>query len=769
MAEFEELRLTVSLVDSASAGLGRIRTELGLLTQTAGQMAASVVQASQGVVQLASAAQSAAPKIQTISTEMRTLQRHAAETGRALGQMGYAAQQGLGGLPQLALGLYDAAGGVKGLGESLKSIAPAASSSAVALGTVALGITGIALAAVAYGISVFRFAKEMDQLGKTARSLGMSFAELKSAQDQAKAFGSSAEAIIRSFQGIQDAQLDLYKNNSQLRQKLLGQGVDANWVNQLAAADPSKARSMIADYGKRLQRQAEEAGVGKNVAAALRNQFYGEFGQNAADMELALKPVDPATEADMKRVEELSKNVADVWGEISLKLSKLSFSVLSAGLPVLLGTLRVAEGLFSGISTAVTFIDDGLRKLGLNLITVMKWIPGLGPVIAMVEGLYKSGGGKSEEAPSSDAPATLQERFGPFDKYQPSSFGGGSNDNNPLVHRASYSPGGGGTSSRGGGGSPEYPNLSTSYGSSGSAGSSGSSGGGGSTTSAPASSAAGPGGGGGTVSRADAQSIFGGGNVGVGGTVPQAMTKPAAGGGGPSVSVDGSMKGRVAGLQSLMGDVSDAGMTTTSGYRGPEHGLSRANPRSKHGQALAFDTRARTPEQVDAAMAKQRDMFAARGMVEGRDYSFIDEVRRPSGHATGPHLHTQLTPEGMQRYQTSKAAEQGTVAGVAAPAKVGGYPSNLLTMRGGGGIGFDASMASQPDRGALDRSALSDATTVRADGSVKVDVGPTAQQLADSARERLFAKTELQRSTAGQLTQSGPNAADTANQYMASR
>ena len=52
-------------------------------------------------------------------------------------------------------------------------------------------------------------------------------------------------------------------------------------------------------------------------------------------------------------------------------------------------------------------------------------------------------------------------------------------------------------------------------------------------------------------------------------------------------------------------------------------------------------------------MGKLRELLGARGMVEGRDYKFIDEVRSPSGASQGPHVHTTLTPEGMQQYQQS--------------------------------------------------------------------------------------------------------------------
>jgi hypothetical protein len=120
---------------------------------------------------------------------------------------------------------------------------------------------------------------------------------------------------------------------------------------------------------------------------------------------------------------------------------------------------------------------------------------------------------------------------------------------------------------------------------------------------------------------------------------------------GQLLNSDGTPKGN---LDALTGDMSGAGLTVTSGYRSPQHKLSQANPHSSHSRALAFDVRAKTAKQADEAMAKIRAQMAGRGLVEGQDYKIIDEVRRPSAWATAPHVHTQLTPEGMKRYHANR-------------------------------------------------------------------------------------------------------------------
>jgi hypothetical protein len=131
------------------------------------------------------------------------------------------------------------------------------------------------------------------------------------------------------------------------------------------------------------------------------------------------------------------------------------------------------------------------------------------------------------------------------------------------------------------------------------------------------------------------------------------------------VRVDNSVEGRKAALQVATNEMRKAGLTITSEYRSPEHPLSRANPHSAHSQGLAFDTRAHTTAESDAAQATIRATMAARGLQEGRDYKIIDEVRHPSGWATGPHVHTQFTPEGSARF--ARAASKNKEADDAAP------------------------------------------------------------------------------------------------------
>lgn len=74
------------------------------------------------------------------------------------------------------------------------------------------------------------------------------------------------------------------------------------------------------------------------------------------------------------------------------------------------------------------------------------------------------------------------------------------------------------------------------------------------------------------------------------------------------------------------------GAKVTSGYRGPDHPLSRANPRSYHARTRAAVDIAAIPGMTfEQAKAKLGSQY---GLIEA-----IDEYRNPSKHSTGGHWH----------------------------------------------------------------------------------------------------------------------------------
>lgn len=74
----------------------------------------------------------------------------------------------------------------------------------------------------------------------------------------------------------------------------------------------------------------------------------------------------------------------------------------------------------------------------------------------------------------------------------------------------------------------------------------------------------------------------------------------------------------------------------TSGYRSPDHPLSRANPKSWH-------TRSRAAVDVAPIPGMTFDQYI--NGIKAKGYGILearDEVSNPSRHATGPHWHAVL-------------------------------------------------------------------------------------------------------------------------------
>jgi hypothetical protein len=367
MAEFEELRLTVNLVDNASSGLQRLRAGLGDLTKSTDAMTQSLTTGFTAITNLGTATTNAAPHVRSIGQASRDAARSAHELKEGFMRMNVATQ-GLSSLPAIASNVRDLGFAVHGLSSAFSLVGTAASVAVMGVAAVAVAVVGLGAVVVAYGVSVFKFAGEMDQLSRTAKQMGMGFASLKYATDQAKQFGYSADMVIRSYQGIQAAQLDLYKNNSELRATLLGQGVDAGWIAQLSKLDPNQARSAIIKYSKQLEAQALASGAMKGNAARLKAQFLKEFGLTAADADMPeLKPPSPEKRAQLEEIDRYSKLIMGVWGEMTFEWTKFKTELLATSLPVLRDSMIGLKGKMPAI----------LKELKIWIEYAVSFLPGL--------------------------------------------------------------------------------------------------------------------------------------------------------------------------------------------------------------------------------------------------------------------------------------------------------------------------------------------------------------------------------------------------------
>jgi hypothetical protein len=121
------------------------------------------------------------------------------------------------------------------------------------------------------------------------------------------------------------------------------------------------------------------------------------------------------------------------------------------------------------------------------------------------------------------------------------------------------------------------------------------------------------------------------------------------------------------GLQAARQLTTGAGLEVTSDYR-------RGGGTSMHGHARALDIRAHTIREADERMATIRATYGKAGLAEGEDFNILDEVRNPSPHATGKHLHVSFTPSGLRKLNPDTKGEALAAAdkrSAAAAAKAG--------------------------------------------------------------------------------------------------
>ena len=464
MADFEELKLTVTLVDDASTGLASIRTQLTQLTQTAGQVQTAFAGVSSSAQQVGHAAQQAAPRISSAEKALKELKGSAEETTRGMLQMGLAARRGMEAFPEMALGLREATQGLKGVSTGLSELAPASRVAVLSIGAVAVGVTAVTAAVVGFGITVFRFAREMSLINDTAKTLGTSFADLKNAIDIAEKFDVAAETVIRNFNGIAAAQANLSQNNSSSRHRLLGMGVDANFLNQVQNQDdPVKAQNLIADRARLIQRTLiEQRGWTKAAARAQANQFLGEFGQDPGSIDRPnQKEMTKEQRETYESIGKQSEKISEVWNEVYHDVKMIGFEIANWGMPLVLSTLQVIKRVFDEIGNVVKSIKDAFA-------TVESWIPdwlknvfrgmangpggtgGAGAVGNALRGMMNGPNGPSGSGGASGgwggggggggaAPG------GATGSWAPSSYqgGGAANDNSSLLQRTSLTSGGG--------------------------------------------------------------------------------------------------------------------------------------------------------------------------------------------------------------------------------------------------------------------------------------------------------------------------------------
>ena len=440
MAEFEELKLQVSFADSASTGLAAVRQQIVGLQQAAGQTSESFNRLGDSAKRIGEGFRGSTPHIAGVDKALKDLERSAEGTTRGMAQMALSMKGGIGALPQLALGLREATQGLAGMGESLADVAPAARLATLAIGGVAVGVVALGAAVVAYGVSVFRYAREMDQLSRSAKAVGSTFSELKFAADEGKAFGATVELVTRNMAGMAHAQADLLQGGSAIRQQLVGLGLDPKWLDQIGRETEAwkinnevKARAIAI-----MNNLIAKGATARAARATVNEQLIQPLGLDPGIID---RPDQRAPSEDEKKkldaVAAQSATISAIWGEIGKKTDAITLDAMLVGMPMVIGSLKIVNKMMEDLAGWV----DRITKMNAQgwITEIAKHILPGGQIIGGAQWLAGKDKGTSPETPTAteeQKAEALRKAYG-GGGAKPMSYHGG--DTNPLLHQTSFS------------------------------------------------------------------------------------------------------------------------------------------------------------------------------------------------------------------------------------------------------------------------------------------------------------------------------------------
>ena len=273
----EELRLTVTLVDNASAGLDKLKEQLR-----------DIGGGSQG-------------------------QQHLQKKFRKETQ-------------ELSATVKKMSGG---LDESYKSLGMMRSG--LAAGGAALALFGFEL--MRQSKALIEYSDKIRALNQAARQIGVSPAQLKDVTEQLEAFGVKGDEAVASIGAVSAKIAELQRTGSQLRLDLMrGAGQDPQAVRNMEqyldrlknARDISEQLNIIRQGGEDVYRHALEQTHSEQEAANRRNTFWAQQGYDARLAEAGkLKEM---TAAERRLAEQRQNNaeaLSNEWAQIGKKYDTL--------------------------------------------------------------------------------------------------------------------------------------------------------------------------------------------------------------------------------------------------------------------------------------------------------------------------------------------------------------------------------------------------------------------------------------------------------------
>jgi hypothetical protein len=308
--EQEELRLTVTLADNASAGLGKLNEEIKQLGSGASQQ-----------------------HIEKFKRETSEL------TGKIKSMTGE-------------------------VGEAFKSLG-------ILRGGLAAGSAGLALFGfelVRQSKALIEYSEKIRALNQQARQIGVNPAQLKDTLEQLQAFGISGEEAASSIGAVSARIADLQRVGSQLRLDLMrGAGHDEQSVRNMQAyldrlthaRDITEQLNIIREGGEQVYNNARKQGYSEQEAANRRSNFWQMQGYNAALANAGkLKEMSEEEKRLADQRQKSAEALANEWGQVEKKYETLVETLKQPFIPYLVTVLKMAEGLLDSITGKVNEVEE---------------------------------------------------------------------------------------------------------------------------------------------------------------------------------------------------------------------------------------------------------------------------------------------------------------------------------------------------------------------------------------------------------------------------
>jgi len=375
MAEFEELKLVVSLSDNATAGLKALNAELERLGGISQKNTTQLAQATRGVSQMGAASRTAA-------REMRELEQRFEGLGKGIGQL------------VLQTGLFTST-----------PVASALGGMAMSFGGVTTGVLALGAAFIGIDVALAAFSRRMIDLGDKSRGAALLPDQFKNLASQLEHVGYTAEQAEQEVGNFMRTMAEVSRPGTpEFRRMFQQSGGSAIPVinaiqqeirsGQAGRAITTAVREAQAIFAREMQRPGGDRGEAtrqaeaflSNVGLSLRALDVGDvFDRIAGDPVKWQRRIDASKEFNKEWVK-----LKDTGEEI---LASLQEELLPVFKDINSEIAKIGDGWVKGFGAVIKTTIEELKWLWSLLERIDKWLGGKRPDVALANYLLGNEGG----------------------------------------------------------------------------------------------------------------------------------------------------------------------------------------------------------------------------------------------------------------------------------------------------------------------------------------------------------------------------------------